>query len=474
MAAEHGFSATAFIQGHDHRDSIADFYKVDKRKLGEGTYGTVSKAIDRATNAVRAVKIISKKAIKDKGQFQREVDVQRMMDHPHICKLYATFEDKNNIYLVLELCNGGELFDRISDKGEGMGESQSAEWMKQIIGAVFYMHEHQMMHRDLKPENFLLETTDEDSDLKVIDFGLAAKFEEGEKKKTKAGTPYYVAPQVLRGAYGEKCDVWSCGVIVYVLLCGYPPFYGENDKQILGMVKKGKFDFPGPEWDSISPSCKDLISKMLTLEEKDRISAKDAVAHQWIVDKSVHHSAPSADLALKIRDNFQKFRAMTKFKKIAMTMIAQRCEDKDIIDLREAFLAMDKDGNGVLTYQEITEAVANTNSEAARTLQESLRAIDTDKSGEIEYTEFLAATFDHKKAQQENVLSQAFNEFDLNHDGVITREELQQVLSGDSASEVMSQKEIQNIIAEVDRNGDGEIDFDEFCKMMRGESSLRG
>merc|ERR1719334_1449185 len=152
------------------------------------------------------------------------------MDHPNIIKLFETFEDHRNIYLVMELCSGGELFDRIIATGH-FSEKEAAVLMQQIIRAVYYMHENSICHRDLKPENFLFMTKDpiESNYLKIIDFGLSCKFSPDKVMETKAGTPYYVAPQVLSGKYDHQSDIWSCGVIMYVLLCGYPPFFGDTD-----------------------------------------------------------------------------------------------------------------------------------------------------------------------------------------------------------------------------------------------------
>merc|ERR1719409_1680432 len=196
-----------------------------------------------------AVKSISKAQQAHLERLKQETTLMKMMDHPNIVKLYESFEDNRCIYLVMELCTGGELFDRIIDAGH-FTEAQAATVMQNMFRAIFYMHENHVCHRDLKPENFLFTTKDpiEKTHLKVIDFGLAVKFEIGQVLTTKAGTPYYVAPQVLAGKYDHSADLWSCGVIMYVLLCGYPPFYGETDGQILEKVRLGNFSFPKDDW----------------------------------------------------------------------------------------------------------------------------------------------------------------------------------------------------------------------------------
>lgn len=199
-------------------------------------------------------------------------------------KLYEYFEDETNVYLIMEICTGGELFDRIIEK-EYFSERYAAKVFKQILQAINYCHTQGICHRDLKPENFLYETKDDESDIKVIDFGLSKILDASTKglqrMKTKAGTPYYISPEVLTGNYDLACDLWSAGCILYILLCGYPPFYGDDDQEILRMVKKGKFDFDGEEWDEVSEEAKDLIKKLINKPER-RLTAQEALNHTWI------------------------------------------------------------------------------------------------------------------------------------------------------------------------------------------------
>ena len=174
----------------------------------------------------------------------------------------------------MEVCSGGELFDRIIEQ-EFFDEKYAAKIFKQILEAINYCHANNVCHRDLKPENFLFESSDMDSDIKVIDFGLSKILDHSTKlqrMKTKAGTPYYISPEVLTGNYDKQCDMWSAGCIMYILLCGYPPFYGDDDQEILRMVKKGAFDFDGEEWDEVCMEAKDLIKKLIAKPER-RLSA---------------------------------------------------------------------------------------------------------------------------------------------------------------------------------------------------------
>lgn len=206
--------------------------------IGKGSFGEVTKAIDLRTNKVRAIKKIKKSALqKEKGvDKDKEYEILTKLKHPNIVRLLEYYQDADYFYLVTEYCEGGELFDQIINCGV-FTEKMAAEIIRQILSAVVYCHTNKIVHRDLKPENLLLEysnkTFEEGNIVKVIDFGTSVEhLNPSEKLKARLGTAYYIAPEVLRGEYDEKCDVWSCGVILYIFLCGYPPFNGENDQLI--------------------------------------------------------------------------------------------------------------------------------------------------------------------------------------------------------------------------------------------------
>jgi len=259
---------------------INSVYALEKGKLGSGSYGVVHKGVHNVTHQERAIKVIPRAKIKNFDRFRTEVRILQTLDHPNVIKLYEYFEDETNVYLVMEVCSGGELFERIIEK-EYFSEKYAAQVFKQILEAINYCHNNGVCHRDLKPENFLFESKDDASDLKVIDFGLSKILDQGSKAvlqrmKTKAGTPYYISPEVLTGNYDISCDMWSAGCILYILLCGYPPFYGDDDQEILKMVKKGDFDFDGEEWDEVSEDAKDLIRKLVCKPER-RLTAGEAL-----------------------------------------------------------------------------------------------------------------------------------------------------------------------------------------------------
>ena len=228
--------------------SIRDCYEV-LSKLGKGGYGTVYQVKNKTTGGLFACKKLSKLSIQDQEKFMREIKILIKTDHPNIIKLYDIFESANSLYLIMEQCNGGELFDKITlhiENEEMYTEKEAAEIIKQVMSAVEYCHNNEICHRDLKPENLLyLKKGDEKNNpLKVIDFGLSQTLDTKKILSSRVGTAYYVSPEILAGKYNEKCDIWSAGVILYVLLSGEPPFNGPSDAVIYSKIKKMKFNFP--------------------------------------------------------------------------------------------------------------------------------------------------------------------------------------------------------------------------------------
>lgn len=216
-----------------------------KEKLGEGSYGKVLLAKHRVNGNEIAVKSILKKRIKKQENLKREIKIMKDTNHPSIISLYQVYEDKAYLYITMEVCSGGELFDYIQ-KMKSFSEIEAAILLHQILGAVAYLHEKDIAHRDLKPENFLFKEKNNIKSLKMIDFGLSRYYSTEQQMNTRVGTTYYIAPEVLKAKknYNNSCDLWSFGVIMYILLCGYPPFWGSTESQIFKRVKKANFNFP--------------------------------------------------------------------------------------------------------------------------------------------------------------------------------------------------------------------------------------
>jgi len=462
----------------DNPGVVTDFYDLEKKNLGEGSFGTVCKAKSKSTKADRAIKSVSKANLKHIAKFKQEIELMKRMDHPYIVKLYETFEDHKSIYLVLELCKGGELFDRIIDSGH-FKEKQAAILMHQIMSGINYMHQIYIAHRDIKPENFLFskekeKASIEESTLKIIDFGLSKPFKPGDTFCSKQGTPYYVAPEVLEGRYDHMCDIWSCGVMMFVLLCGYPPFYGETEKDILRQVKKANLQFDDNDWRNISEDAKRLIRRLLTKDVKDRFTADQAMNDIWITGHAP--KAKDAPMSKNLVNNLKSFRVNNKLKKAALHVIASQLHEDSIKALRETFMSLDANGDGLLTSHELTEGLKKAGlGEIPADLQQIMEEVDSDGSGMIDYTEFLAATLDRKTYIQEEACWAAFRVFDRNGDGRISKEELKLVMGESGVGDAMhtGAEALQQIMDEVDANGDGEIDFREFMTMMRASKPAR-
>jgi len=261
-------------------------------KLGTGGFAVVRKCKRRQDGVVYALKVINKKNL-DKDDLvilESEVSIMRQISHPNIVKLYDIYDSRSKMCLVLDLLEGGELFDRIIEKGH-FSEKDAAMSFSQMCDALNYLHQQQIVHRDLKPENLLFATKADNSEIKLIDFGLAGSCKNG-MLKTPCGTPNYVAPEILRRSkYGTQADMWSIGVILYIILCGFPPFYDENDDlgRLYRKIKRAEYDMPSPYWDNISANAKDLVKKLLQPDPKKRLTAKQTLEHQWCA-KAVQQS----------------------------------------------------------------------------------------------------------------------------------------------------------------------------------------
>ncbi|XP_071440102.1 calcium/calmodulin-dependent protein kinase type 1 isoform X2 [Hetaerina americana] len=313
----------------ERQPSVEDKYNL-KELLGTGAFSEVRLAESKDNpGQMFAVKIIDKKALKGKeDSLENEIKVLRRfsesarrasltsasnaeepprLKHPNIVQLLETFEDKHKVYLIMELVTGGELFDRIVEKGS-YTEKDASDLIRQVLEAVDYMHEQGVVHRDLKPENLLYYSPDEDSKIMISDFGLS-KMEDSGVMATACGTPGYVAPEVLaQKPYGKAVDVWSIGVISYILLCGYPPFYDENDANLFAQILKGEFEFDPPYWDDISDSAKDFIRQLMCVDVEKRYTCRQALAHPWISGNAASDKNIHGTVSEQLKKNFAKSR----------------------------------------------------------------------------------------------------------------------------------------------------------------------
>lgn len=447
--------------------SLHDSYNIGQI-LGQGAFGIVKQITHKVTKEVRAVKILDKanfKTEEERKSFLNEVAIQKALDHPNITKLYEYFQDSKNYYIISEVCSGGELFDKIISLGS-FSEAMAAGYMKDILSVVAYCHSQKIVHRDLKPENFLLDCKLDSAHLKAIDFGASKFYKRGETINQLIGTPDYMAPEVISKKYNEKCDEWSAGVIMFILLSGAPPFHGENSEEIFKKIKSGKVSFADEEWENISKDAKDLIKKLLCVKPAQRLTAAQAIKHKWFKNAS---PLPLNSAATgKLFKNLQGFSSELKLQQATYSFIAsQLATKKEKEDIYKIFKAIDTDGNGILSRAELIQGFAQLHSgevdDIEAEVDKIMEQVDIDKSGEISYTEFVAATMQKNVLLSKQKLKTAFEMFDVDKSGTIEAHELKAIL-GKSCN--YNDEMWDNIIKEADENGDGVIDFQEFCNMM--------
>ncbi|XAR69846.1 Non-specific serine/threonine protein kinase [Bertholletia excelsa] len=445
---------------------LKEFYNLG-RKLGHGQFGTTFLCTEKSTGKRYACKSIAKRKLltdDDVNDVRREIEIMHHLSgHPNIISIKGAYEDAVAVHVVMELCTGGELFDRIVKRGH-YSERRAAKLARTIVGVIEACHSLGVMHRDLKPENFLLVSQHEDSPLKTIDFGLSVFFKPGETFSDVVGSPYYVAPEVLRKCYGPEADIWSAGVIIYILLSGVPPFWAEKEEDIFEEVLHGDLDFSSRPWPSISESAKDLVRKMLVRNPKKRLTAHEVLCHPWVRNDGV---APDKPLDPAVLSRITQFSAMNKFKKMALRVIAGCMSEEEIAGLKEMFKILDTDNSGQITFEELKVGLKRYGANLSESeIYDLMHAVDVDNSGTIDYDEFLAATLHLNKVEREDRLFAAFSYFDKDGSGYITQDELQQ-----ACEELgMDDFRLEEMMREVDQNNDGCIDFKEFVAMMRKEN----
>ncbi|ONK57233.1 uncharacterized protein A4U43_C10F17970 [Asparagus officinalis] len=450
------------VLGHK-TPNIQDLYTLG-RKLGQGQFGTTYLCTEISTGTDYACKSISKRKLlakEDVEDVRREIQIMHhLAGHKNVVTIKGSYEDSLYVHIVMELCAGGELFDRIIARGH-YSERKAAEIAKIVVGVVEACHSLGVIHRDLKPENFLLVNKDDDLSLKAIDFGLSVFFKPGEVFRDVVGSPYYVAPEVLCKRYGPEADVWTAGVILYILLSGVPPFWAETQQGIFDAVLKGVIDFDSDPWPLISDSAKDLIRKMLCSPPSARLTAHEVLSHPWICENGV---APDRPLDPAVLSRIKQFSAMNKLKKMALRVIAESLSEEEIAGLKEMFKAMDTDNSGAITFDELKEGLRRYGSTLKDTeIRDLMEAADVDNSGTIDYGEFIAATIHLNKLEREEHLAAAFKYFDKDGSGYITVDELQQACKEHNMEDVL----LEDVIKEVDQDNDGRIDYGEFVAMMQ-------
>ncbi|KAJ4795954.1 Calcium-dependent protein kinase 13 [Rhynchospora pubera] len=451
---------------------IDEKYILD-RELGRGEFGITYLCIDRESRELLACKSISKRKLRtavDVEDVRREVAIMRHLPKSaSIVSLKEACEDEGAVHLVMELCEGGELFDRIVARGH-YTERAAAGVTRTIMEVVQLCHKHGVIHRDLKPENFLFANKKENSPLKAIDFGLSIFFKPGERFSEIVGSPYYMAPEVLKRNYGPEIDIWSAGVILYILLCGVPPFWAETEQGVAQAILRGNIDFKREPWPNVSENAKDLVRRMLEPDPKLRLTAKQVLEHPWLQNAK---KAPNVPLGDVVKSRLKQFSRMNRFKRRALRVIADHLSAEEVEDIKDMFKLMDTDNDGIVTYEELKNGLKKFGSHLAESeVQMLIEAVDTNGKGTLDYGEFLAVSLHLQRMANDEHLRRAFAYFDKDGNGFIEPEELKVALAEDGTA-VDTMDVVNDILQEVDTDKDGKISYDEFVAMMKTGTDWR-
>ncbi|KAF8104516.1 hypothetical protein N665_0171s0022 [Sinapis alba] len=440
--------------------------------LGHGQFGYTYVAIDKANGDRVAVKRLDKTkmvlpiAVED---VKREVEILKALSgHENVVQFYNAFDDDDYVYIVMELCEGGELLDRIlSKKDSRYSEKDAAVVVRQMLKVAGECHLHGLVHRDMKPENFLFKSAQIDSPLKATDFGLSDFIKPGKRFHDIVGSAYYVAPEVLKRRSGPESDVWSIGVITYILLCGRRPFWDRTEDGIFKEVLRNKPDFRRKPWSTISDSAKDFVKKLLVKDPRARLTAAQALSHAWVREGG---NATDIPVDISVLNNLRQFVRYSRLKQFALRALASTLDEAEISDLRDQFDAIDVDKNGVISLEEMRQALAKDLPWKLKDsrVAEILQAIDSNTDGLVDFTEFVAAALhvhqleEHDSEKWQLRSRAAFEKFDIDKDGYITPEELR-MHTGLRGS-------IDPLLDEADIDRDGKISLHEFRRLLRTAS----
>eukprot|EP00930_Biecheleria_cincta_P039815 TRINITY_DN2732_c1_g1_i1.p1 TRINITY_DN2732_c1_g1~~TRINITY_DN2732_c1_g1_i1.p1 ORF type:complete len:593 (+),score=151.26 TRINITY_DN2732_c1_g1_i1:38-1816(+) len=467
--------SAALLVVPDNRGKLSDNYEVLDWKLGEGGFAVVKKAKVKVTGAWRAVKLISKSDKNNPALLKAEIEILKMLDHPHVVTLFELFEDDNELSLVMELCCGGQLEKYVENHG-CMSEVEAAITMKHVLRAVSYLHSISIVHRDIKAANCLLMADgaiDLQQDVKLSDFGLSTVFKKKQPMTQRAGTPSHMAPEVFAKHYFKSVDVWSTGVMLYFLIShhlafGKAGFGDENTKDKL------RLGFAHAKFVDASQDIVNLLTVMLARNPAQRIKPEKALLHPWM--SKTCPEAPAEILEQRHVDNLFNYRKLNKFKRACLNMMACMLGESDIGMSRRLFIALDDDGNGRISLQELVDKVQKAAISKAKAAPKFLKKQDFEQIFHMEgeaakglkdfsYTEFVAATFNRKKCINERLARCIFRSFDHDLDGKISMSEL---ASGKLLGH-LDHAELMQTLQDLDQNGDAEIDFKEFMAMLRGD-----
>ncbi|KAG7375995.1 hypothetical protein PHYPSEUDO_014695 [Phytophthora pseudosyringae] len=446
-----------------HKTPVLEMYRV-LGELGRGAFGVVEKVEHLQTHTQYAMKTVKFESGSKRHAFEKEMDILRVLHHPNIVRMLETFEDAHHFYIIMELSPGGTLLDRVKSRGKAFPEDEAKDIIRNLASVIQYLHSRNICHRDLKLENILVETLDEGGHIKLCDFGASTLFKMGASMRKVLGSVVYMAPEVLEGNYKETCDMWSLGVIMYMLLSNKAPFYGDTEDELVESIFAGEVSYAAKEWDAVSPEAKALIKKLLHTTPADRFTAGQVLQHPWI--KSTEHA-----ISPQVYDEFvprvKAFCNYTPLQRAALVAMAFCMSSHQVAVHSAVYNELNVAHNGVLKLQELYLAPALIRFQLD--MEKIFSALDQQHENGINLLEFVAATISPEDAADDKLLLSAFHVLDRSHRGAITKEGLKALLG-----QHFDVAACQEMIKKADADKDGKINFADFVKMMKLPTTLSG
>jgi calcium-dependent protein kinase len=455
-------------QGGSLWKDIRSVYKF-KDVIGGGHFGTVRLGYlkEDKQKKLYAIKSISKKNVskEDLDEMIKETEILSNLDHPNIIKFHETYNDEYYFHLVMERAKGKDVFDKIIDEGH-LTEKAVSKIIFEVLNALVYCHEHHIAHRDLKPENMLFEDEGCKGEIKLIDFGLSAKFGEKEKMSIVLGTPYYVAPEVLKGSYDQKCDIWSVGAMMYIMLTGEPPFNGKSNQDIFKSVLTNEAEYPKSKFKEVSKCALDFMKNCLIKDPNKRFTAANALKHKWFESVNIEiHDKKHLDI--DILRNLKSFTCCDKFQKLVLKFITNSMKEKELLHLREVFQAMDTENNGYLSKIEIQEGFKKVGLNISKTeVDDLVDKIEDWEHGKINYSDFITASMDFKSNVSKEKLISAFSYFDFDKTGKISDSDIENAMLR-CGKKIINHNAVNEIIKDATHGKESnKITLEEFLDMF--------